>query len=151
MKGQKKPTKAKQVKKLFNRCSALWKEFCFLRDGRECQVEKFLGRNIMPHSTVFQVDHFVSRQNKNTFFDTSNGTVVCSSCNWSKNMKNKAIDFAINEIVKHREGESIYLQLIEEDRPRKPNLGWGKIWWLESQYLILTELVHELKKHKDVL
>ena len=144
----KKISTAKQVKKLFNRCSDLWREHAYLRDGLICQVKKHFPQIQVMHSEIFQVDHCFSRNNKHLFFDTSNSTVVCRNCNGFKHRQQKGVHLAVHEIVKKREGEDIYNRMLGQEQRKGANMGWGKIWWLESQCNILTELTNEQKKNK---
>lgn len=137
-----------KVKTLQKKAEKLWKEIAILRDGRECQVKKHYPNINIHHSSVFQVDHFISRKNKHLFLDTSNATVVCSSCNQAKKYKLKSVDIAIQEIVKRREGEDIYNRMIECDMTMGPNVNWSKVWWLEEQIDILESIKKEMENER---
>ena len=125
----KKPSKAKIARKLYLKAEKLWKEFCHLRDGEGCMVQKRFPEIPVSHSQIYQIDHFISRQNKKLFFDVRNGTRVCSSCNQAKHYDNKAIDLAINQIVLEREGSQAVEEMVNT---RGPNLDWKRIYWLEE-------------------
>lgn len=134
-------SKLKSIKSLQKKAESLWKEACLLRDGEACRVKIHFPEIKMSHSDVYQVDHCISRQNKHTFLEVANGTVVCSSCNLAKNMKNKSVDRAINEIVIKREGQDIYNRMVELDQSCGANFNWSKRWWLEEQIKILEDLI----------
>jgi uncharacterized Zn finger protein (UPF0148 family) len=131
---------------LVKKAEALWKEICYLRDGRQCQVQKYYPEIRMAHESVLQVDHCISRGNKHFFFNPKNGTVVCRSCNRAKKYKQKSVDRAIDEIVQKREGIEWFNKAVEFDKTGTPNLGWGKIWWLEEIVESLERVLVEKKK-----
>lgn len=141
-------TVAKRVKKLENRCSALWKEICFLRDGRQCQVQKLYPTISIVHKGYLQVDHCITRKNKHFFFEPKNGTVVCGACNRAKHYKQKSIDRAIDEIVEKREGSEWFEYMVGVDRCMKPNVGWKKLWWLQEQVEELEKTLADLDESK---
>lgn len=130
MKGRTK--KEKSARRLYLKAERLWKEYCFLRDGHECQVKKNRPDIAVPHAGPLQIDHFISRQNKHLFFETSNGTVVCGSCNRYKKFKFKSIDRVIDDIVMEREGEEKYNEMVAIDQTKAPNPHWKRIYWLED-------------------
>lgn len=139
----KKPTKAKIARKLFLKAERLWKEFCHTRDGEGCQVQKNFPDLKVPHSSIYQIDHFVSRQNKRLFFDVRNGTRVCSSCNGAKNWgRYKSVDMAINQIVIAREGSKSVEEMVNTSGP---NLDWKRIYWLEAVVSDLEQKVADIK------
>ena len=115
------------IKKLHKLASKLWKEACFKRDGRECQVKKhFSGINIL-HSTILQVDHCFTRANKNLFYDIRNGTVVCKNCNNAKHWDNKSVGRAIDDIVRLREGDEAFIEMRKIDEAQSPNVNLNKV------------------------
>lgn len=138
----KKPT----PKSMQNRCIKLWKEYCYLRDGRECQVKRYFPEIAMSHTTVFQVDHCISRSNKQLFFDTRNGTVVCSACNAAKNFKNKSVDRAIDSIAIQREGLPAYDEMVGIDQKLSANVNFSRMWWLAEQIEQLEKKLEGLKR-----
>lgn len=138
-------TKPKQVRKLYLHAERLWKEICFLRDGRECKVKRYFPNLKISHTDVFQVDHCISRKNKHLFFEPSNGTIVCSACNQAKGFKNKSVDRAIDQIVIDREGLEKFTEMVDLDRGGGPNFNWGKIHWLEYIVEKLEEKVKPLR------
>ena len=133
--------KKSHIKELEDRAAELWKDVCFQRDGRECMVKKYYPEIDLHHAGPLQVDHCITRANKHLFFESRNGTVVCSSCNRAKHFKQKSIGRAIDDIVKKREGKFFNL-MVKIDQRMTPNIGWKKIWWLEE---IITQLEKELK------
>jgi len=122
----------KEVKKLHERASQLWKEIAFLRDGRECQVKKFFPNIPIRHSNILQVDHCITRANKHLFYEPKNATVVCSTCNMLKSVDSKSVGRAIDEIVKKREGEDEFKLMVNIDAGRSANKDFNKVWWLED-------------------
>ena len=138
-KKRKKPTNAR---KLYLKAERLWKEIAYLRDGRECQVKKHYPHIKASHCEVLQIDHFITRRDKNLFFDPHNSTVVCSSCNRNKKYKQKGVDYAIQEIVLKREGQEAFDYMMRLNMTGNPNLHWKKIWWIE--YIVET-----LEKYKE--
>lgn len=143
MKGKTKSEKS--ARKLYLKAERLWKEYCFLRDGEECKVKRYFPHLNITHSNVYQVDHAISRRNKHLFFETSNGTVVCSSCNQAKGFKNKSVDRAIDQIVIDREGLERFNEMVRLDQSQTPNHEWGKVYWLETVVKGLEEKVEKLK------
>lgn len=132
------------IGKLQRKAELLWKEFCILRDGRRCMVEVYFpDRRI--HTSVYQVDHCFSRQNKSIFTDVCNGTVICSGCNMSKKY-DTWVKIAVEEIVKQREGEFTFERLREQALNQKPFLEWKNISWLEIHVKTLEEMVEEIAK-----
>ena len=131
-KKKKKPTIPKQVRKLEIQCEKLWKEICFLRDGRQCMVQKLYPTIDIEHAGYLQIDHCITRKNKWFFYEPRNGTVVCGSCNRAKYYKQKSVDRAIDEIVHTREGEKFFSSMVSVDQSMAPNHGWKKVWWLEE-------------------
>jgi len=139
-------SKAKEVKKLEKRAGELWKLVCLERDGQECMVKKHFPEIAIEHNGPLQVDHCITRKNKHLFFEPTNGTVVCASCNRAKHFKQKSIDRAIDDIVKQREGEDHFNFMVAVDQRMEPNLNWGKIEWLE---MMIEKLEAILKKEKN--
>ena len=136
-------------KKLYNKSYNLWKEICFLRDGRMCQVEFHFGHfEGLRHSSIYQVDHCFARGDHNLHLDTSNGTVVCNICNSTKHWaKSKSpVNYLIFEIVKHREGMERFDEMLKVSQSKKENINWGKAWWMEEQ---VGRLTTELKEAKE--
>lgn len=145
-----KKTLVKKVdtKKLKRQAEEMWKAIAILRDGIGCQVLKHYPQIDVVHTDVYQVDHCFSRSNRNLFFDISNATVVCSSCNMLKGYDCKAIDVAIHEIVRKREGDDIYERMKEIAMSRSANVNFSKRWWLEEQVEILKSVYEGLKNGK---
>jgi len=136
-------SKLTKARKLEIQCETLWKEICFLRDGRQCMVQKLYPTIDILHAGALQVDHCITRRNKYFFYDPKNGTVVCGSCNRAKHYKQKSVDRAINEIVQEREGK-YYDKMVEIDQTMQPNHGWKKVWWLEKQHRKLKRVLSRL-------
>lgn len=80
-----------------------------------------------------QVDHCFERGDKNLFLEVSNGTVVCSTCNALKSWHKGAVDKLIDDIVKQREGEEKFNEMLKIALSKKPNLNWSNIGWLEDK------------------
>lgn len=137
------------VKTLQKRGIEMWKAIAFLRDGHECQVKKYYPQIAIAHTEILQIDHCFSRANKNLFFDISNSTVVCSACNMAKGYDMKAIDVAIHEIVRKREGDATYERMKEIAMSRSANINFSKRWWLEEQIEILKSVYDSLKNNKS--
>lgn len=128
-----KSTKPTKVRVLQDKCEALWKEVCKLRDGLECQVKKYYP-DLQGHGRVIQVDHFITRSNKHLKFDPRNGTVVCNSCNASKHwVGNGAVALAIEAIVVEREGGDWVADAKALELSKIPQDEYSKVWWLEEQ------------------
>ena len=134
----------KKVKTLQNKALRLWKEICFLRDGRECQVKKDFPFIRITHTNILQIDHCISRGNKHFFIDTRNGTVVCSACNYTKKFKLKSIDRAVDYIVKKRVGKVQFQAMVALDQTMEPNHNWSQVWYLEDE-------IEKLEKEKQQL
>ena len=146
----KKRKKKSPVQKLHDKASALWKEYCYLRDGKRCMVRKHFPGIKIAHTDVYQVDHCITRANKLLFYNTSNGTVVCNSCNRAKGFKNKSIGRAIDEIVKLREGEEAFDDMVAIDRKMSQNHNWNKVWYLEEIIIGLESQVEFIKHRKEL-
>ncbi len=130
-------------KRLQKEVESKWKEYCHKRDGDGCQVQKHFPKLDFPHSEVYQIDHCFPRANKELFILASNGTKVCSNCNFSKQW-NKALDLAINDIVIKREGLDKFEYMRSVASQRGAFLLWKSIAWLERQISILEEMTEEL-------
>ena len=137
-----------KVKKLQLKSEELWKQICFKRDGRECQVRKFFPSLRITHSDVLQVDHAFSRRHKVLFTDISNGTVVCRNCNMNKRY-NDTIRFSIYDIVKKREGEDIFERMREQVSAMAVFKNWGRIGWLETNVAILEDIKMGMERGND--
>jgi len=131
--------KLTNMRKLEIKALALFKEICFLRDGTQCMVQKHYPTIDIKHAGYLQVDHCITRKNKWFFYEPRNGTVVCGSCNRAKHYKQKSVDRAIDDIVREREGEEWFGNMVSVDQSMKPNHGWKKVWWLK-------EVVQDLEK-----
>ena len=138
----KKLTKPKQYRKNFLEAERLWKEIAFLRYGRECQVKKHYPNIWIVHTSVLQIDHVITRMDKNLFFNVFNGVPVCSSCNRAKAFHQKGIAYAIEQIVKDKIGGEEFGMMMELHQTGTPNTNWKKLWWIEK-------VVEELKFHRD--
>ena len=132
------------VNKLQKKAESLWREILLVRDGRVCQIQRHYPQISTIHTSVMQGDHCFSRANKNLFLDVSNGTIICSGCNMLKGFDSKAIDVAVHEIVRKREGDAIYERMKETAMSRSANVNWGKRWWLEGQIAILEEMLKNM-------
>lgn len=147
----KKKKAAKSVLKIRRRLKRkaedLWREATYLRDGRICQIQKNYNYNL-PHSDQMQIDHFFPRGDKNLFFDTSNATVICSTCNYLKSngsSNSTMIQILLLEIVKKREGEEKFAQMIMTNQAKVPNRNFAKAWYLEEVIKKLQKEIDDLK------
>ena len=140
----KKLTKPKQYRKLFIEAERLWKEIAFLRYGRECQVRKNYPNIWIVHTNVLQIDHVITRRDKNLFFHVFNGVPVCSTCNRAKCFHQKGIAYAIEQIAVAKIGALEFGLMMELHQTGTPNVNWKKLWWIEK-------VVEELKFHRDSL
>ena len=146
----KKHKKRNPVKTLQNKAAKLWKEYCFVRDGRICQVRKYYPEIEIEHDTVLQVDHMITRKNKFLFFEPANGTVVCRNCNNAKHWDNKSVGRAIDDIVKRREGTVKYEEMVCLDMAKSGNNDFHKVWWIEEQIDKLQKGIETLKAEMGV-
>lgn len=122
-------SKAPMAKVLQNKCENLWKEVCWLRDGKRCMVEKLHPKIPLRHTKVMQVDHCFPRSCKQLFFYPPNGTPVCSGCNHPWNRKARLL---IQRIVKEREGVRDYKRMEEVYLRLSGYPNFSKVWWLED-------------------
>lgn len=141
---KKKTAKEKEYRKLYLKAERLWKEIAFFRDGKQCMVQKHFPEIDIKHAGYLQADHCFSRANKNLFFHPKNGTIVCATCNRAKHYKSKSVDRAIDTIVRVREGEEEFKEMVLTDQRKSICKGWGKIWWIE-------EVVEELENYFENL
>ncbi len=133
-----------KARKLYLKAERLWKEYCFLRDGNDCQVQKYHPEVDIAHEGHLQVDHCITRANKHLYFDVKNGTVVCGSCNRAKGFKNMSVGRVIDQIVKDREG-SYFEYMVGLDKRKHANTDWGKVWWLEDVVKTLEDKLADLR------
>lgn len=141
-----KKIKLKSTKQLKSIAYDLWKQLCFLRDGRECQVKKFYPSANINHSDILQVDHCFTRQDKNLFFEPDNGTVVCSNCNLLKHLQSKSVHRLIDKIVVRRIGQNMFDKMQMINSSMNPNLEFSKRHWLEDKIKHLEQRIDELTK-----
>jgi len=111
------------------------------RDGRQCMVKKFFPEIAITHTPVYQADHCFTRANKHLFFDPCNGTMVCAGCNMAKHYDNKSVKRAVDMIVKAREGEKKWEEMLHIDMRKSANHDFNKVWWLEEQLEGLTMML----------
>jgi len=138
MKSLKKPRKylrkispAKSLyRKKWRECEEAWKQACLRRDKGKCALHK------EGSEAVVQVDHFISRSRKATFFDPRNGTTVCRSDNLLKAFKSMGMDVRIAMFVREREGEEAVAEMLEAAQHSKK---WT-IGELEAQITYLNGL-----------
>lgn len=135
----KKRKKVTVYRKLFLKAERLWKETAFIRDGRICQVARYFGYHTLQHSEILQVDHFITRGDKNLFFDPRNSTVVCSNCNGAKKWKTGGVEEKIRKIVMDREGGEVVGSMVEVHMAQSPNLEWKNPEWLEKSVIPMLE------------
>lgn len=141
----KKSKKRKEWDKLYKKAYGLWKEICFKRDGRICQVQKYYPHLNMIHNEVLQVDHFVRRDIKYLHLDPRNGTVVCSVCNGSKKWDRKCVGKYIDLIVLKREGSEAFNEMMAIGNINAPHLEWFNQDYMENK---VKELENKLKEIK---
>ena len=139
---KRKLTKAKEYRKLFLQAERLWKEIAILRYGKECQVGKHYPSIFVAHTNVIQIDHVITRRDKNLFFHVFNGVPVCSSCNRMKHYQQKGIAHAIEQIVITKIGGEEFGKMMELHQTGTPNTNWKKLFWIEK-------VVSNLQFHKD--
>lgn len=144
MRKLKKLTKSKEYRKLFIQAEKLWKEIARIRYGAECQVQKHYPNINIAHSKVLQIDHVISRRDKNLFFHVFNGIPVCSTCNRAKCFNQKGIAHAIEQIVINKIGGEEFGFMMDLHQTGTPNMNWRKFWWIES-------VVETLKFHLELL
>lgn len=123
----------KEWTKLYNKAYKLWKNKCFARDGRICQVQRYYPHLNIIHDEVLQVDHFVRRDIKHLHLDPRNGTVVCSVCNGSKKWDRKCVGKYIDLIVLNREGEQAFNEMMAIGNINAPHLEWKTIEYMENK------------------
>ncbi len=140
-----KAKKLTPINKLHKQAFEICRAIVIKRDGIGCQVRKHFPQIDVKHSNIMQVDHCFSRANKNLFLDISNLTYICSTCNMLKGFDSKAIDVAVHEIVRKREGDAIYERMKEIAMSRSANVNWNKRWWVESQIEILEGILANMK------
>lgn len=131
--------KLTNYRKLFLKAERLWKECAYLRDGRVCQVSRHFAQDDIRHSEIMQVDHFITRGDKNLYFDPRNSTVVCSNCNAAKSWKTGGVDEKIRSIVVKREGGEAVGMMLEVHMAQHPNLLWKSAEWLEKSIIPMLE------------
>ena len=140
----KKPRKRKTKpanKILQEQCECAWKQVVEERDGRQCMVKKFFPEINITHTPVYQADHCFTRGNKHLFLDPCNGTMVCASCNMAKHYDNKSVKRAVDMIVRAREGEKKWGEMLRIDMGMSANHDFNKVWWLEAQLEGLTMML----------
>lgn len=125
--------KKSAVRKLQDKAEKLWKERCYDRDGRECQVAKHYPELEFAHSPTLQVDHCFSRKCSELKYEVSNGTVVCSACNRAKHYQQKSIHRLIDTIVMDREGKALFNEMRITDMRKAAFSEYSKVWWLEER------------------
>jgi len=128
----------KDKKKLQRKAARLWKEIIRLRDGDTCAVQQQFPQINTTHTDTYQADHCFTRGFKRLFLEIANGTMICSGCNLSKNY-NYAINLAVHDIVKKREGP-VYDRMRAEKEQGGAFLEWGRIGWLESKIHVLEQI-----------
>lgn len=121
------------IKSLQSKALELWKLICFKRDGCYCQVQKHYPNIQVKHTQIFQVDHCFTRNNKNLFLNSHNGTVVCSTCNMLKKYNSRSIHRLIDYIVIRREGQDMFDSMLFIDKSSSSNQSFTKREWLEQQ------------------
>ena len=71
--------------------------------------------------------------------------MVCSSCNRAKHYDNKSVKRAVDYIVRAREGETKWEEMLAIDMGMSANPNWHKVWWLEEQEQILIKYIERVK------
>lgn len=146
----------RERKQLHKNAEDLWRKIVHLRDGDTCMVKKTFPELKLNHSSTLQVDHFFPRKDRNLFFEPSNATLVCSTCNYLKSNgspQSTQIHMAIQAIVTRREGEKKFYEMCEINNQRKPNLEWGREHYLRDVIAKLDAtlyLMESLKKEGQV-
>lgn len=151
----------RERKKLQRKAEDLWREIVHLRDGEVCMVKKVFPELKLNHSNTLQVDHFFPRSDRNLFFDPSNATLVCSTCNYLKSNgspQSTQIHLALQTIVTRREGEKKFYEMCEINNQRKSNIEWGREHYLReviekleiSKYLLHEAIYPESEKKEFV-
>jgi len=142
-------TKKKKIALMHDRALNLFRDICFSRDGRQCQVLKNYPMLKVKHSDTLQVDHCISRGNKNEFYNYKNGTVVCSNCNLAKHHHLKSVTRAIDFIVQKREGFDVWMEMVMGDMQSTGNDLFNDIAWLDGRLRILTIIKNNISEIKS--
>src|SRR3990167_3949240 len=100
----------KLLRKSMNRCEKSMKEAVRRRD-KKCQVCGSTRR--------LQVDHFISRRNKATYYDINNLTLLCSRCHYFKSFGYQDYDMKVADVVFLREGVDVVDELRKKARTIK--------------------------------
>lgn len=131
---------------LYNRACRLWRDIAYLRDGKVCQVKKYFPHIKVAHSPIMQVDHVITARDKNFYFDTNNGVVICSTCNRLKKFHSRGIDYAVYEICSERISASQFRKMMETHQKGVLNKNWRSlialretVARLEKEFLVLME------------
>lgn len=128
-------TVKQERKSLMRKAEDLWRAIAHKRDGAGCQIQKVFPELNLNHSAQMQVDHFFPRADKNLFFEPSNATVLCSTCNYLKSNgspQSTIINIAVKEIVLRREGQEVFDRMFQLNDRREPNREWGRAHYLQG-------------------
>lgn len=139
----------KERTRLHRKAENLWKQYAHMRDGEICQIRKYFPELNLVHSPILQVDHFFPRADKNLFYDTSNSTVICATCNYLKSngsRQSTIINMAVKEIVLRREGQEKFDSMFSINDRREPNLFFHKPFYLETVIKDIEEKISFLKE-----
>lgn len=142
----------KERAKLHRKAENLWREHAKLRDGEVCQIARIFPELNLKHSHILQVDHFFPRADKNLFYETSNSTRICETCNYLKSngsRQSTIIQMAVKEIVLRREGQKKFDEMFNINNERKPNSEFHKSWYLEQVIKDITEKIFILNVLRD--
>lgn len=71
--------------------------------------------------------------------------MVCSSCNRAKHYDNKSVKRAVDYIVRAREGETKWEEMLAVDMGMSANPNWNKVWWLEEQKKKIEDYIERLE------
>ena len=134
-----------KVQRLKDEAEKLWKECCFARDGRECQVKVNYPDLKIKHTNIMQVDHCIGRKCSELKFAVPNGSVICSSCNRMKHYQQKSVHRLVDEIVEKREGKELFNKMKQIDMRKGAFTEFSKVYWLEMTINNLKKKLEHLK------
>lgn len=146
-----KTSKKSLVKNLQKEATKLCYRYTFLRDLGKCQVQEMFPMIAVNHSDIMQSDHCFSRSIHELFFDVSNRTLICSTCNCIKGSgnicatKKDAVTIAVHEIVKHREGIDAYNRMLEIAQRKCAFKDWSNPLWLDGQVKVLKSMIADIE------
>jgi len=92
----------KLLKKAMQECERAFKAAVHRRD-KICQLCNY--------RLMLQVDHWISRRNKSTYFSLNNLTLLCARCHTKKSFGYGDYAERVTDVVREREGEAVMKEL----------------------------------------